>query len=133
MSPEMALDKPAGLKVTIGQLLASAESGALNKLMAEPLRAAVAFRLKKVAPAIDAELRIFNETRIELCEKYGTKSETADNYSIPDDKQAEFQAEFQQLLATEVELRGKVISVFDLGDTKISVADLTALDWLIVE
>lgn len=128
------------MKVTLGDILTSVSPGkdesesAWQRLYKQPLSATESFRLRRLAPQIDAIIMPFYETRAELVKKLGTSiKDKEDAYTLQETAAEEFNKEIQQLLDSEVELEGDTIKFSRLGNATISAADLDRLNWLIIE
>jgi len=124
--------KQGEIAVTIGELFNS--SGALQMLTTERLPATQAFILAKVAKAAGQELEAANETRLKLCQQYGTLSEDQTTYTFPTPEAQEgFEREWCELKAMSVTIKGAQIPIADLRGISITASSLLALSWLIIE
>lgn len=108
-------------------------SAALGVLSNTALPAATSFRLRKLLKAANENFEDYDKTRMELCRKYGVLNEKTNQFEFEPENREKFDAEFTELLESEVELSFEPIKSFDLGDATISAAVLMQLDWLIVE
>jgi hypothetical protein len=120
------------MKLTLHKLVAS--SPALAELASDtklPVR--TSYWAGKVLRKANAELQDYNETRIKLCEQFGTVSADGRKYEFSDDKLPEFQKQVSELLDTEIELPGEPFTLDKLGEATLSPASMMQLDWLIVE
>lgn len=101
-----------------------ANSGALQRLVDEPLPAFDALRLRKVLKTVREEFQTFVEVRNEKIEEYGE-----DGQIDPDDEGWEdFNDEMQELLDGEADVEVEPISIKDLpDDLEISASDLDVL------
>ncbi len=127
------------VKVKLGVVASPGFSAALRKMVEGNLPVRTAFKLKGVIKCVNDELAKYEEVRTSLLKKYGKKKEggeleLGDNNQVqfePDQMQA-FVKEFDELLATEVEL--PTIAVSELGEKlEISTSDLMAVESIVTE
>ena len=88
------------IKTNLKSILNARE--AAKKLSQQELPVKESYRIAKLIKAMDAELVIYNESRIRLCERYGELAENKREYKIL--KGAEFNNELGSLLDMEVSL-----------------------------
>lgn len=124
---EQAEAKAETITVTLADLLASQQ--ALQSLAQQPLPARLAFKLSKVLKAVTKELDTCNETRIKLCDQYGTKREDG-SYKFSKANEELVNKEYNDLVQTQVTIRGEHIDLEDLPGLTISAADVIRLAWL---
>lgn len=82
---------------------------AMRKLAGQELPVQESYRVAKLIKAMNAEIAIYDEARIKLCEKYGELAENKREYTIL--KGAEFNRELSSLLDMEVELDLKKVTL----------------------
>lgn len=101
-----------------------ANSGALQRLVDEPLPAFDALRLRKVLKAVREEFQTFVEVRNEKIEEYGE-----DGQIDPDsDDWEDFNDEMQEVMEKEADVEIEPVSLEDLpDDLEISASDLDVL------
>lgn len=101
---------------------------ALNKLNKLELPVRTAYAVKKNIDALNVQIKFINERRNELINKHGKdgtiKSEDVKAVNA-------FMTDFQQLLDIEEDIDVKAISIDELGDAKLSSADLDALSFML--
>jgi hypothetical protein len=147
------------MRTKLGQMLESYPSlafnvnpediaGPLRRLNAESLIAPTAMAIARVCAVVDAELKLYEDHYIKLCEKYGDKKPNGDGYQIRKDELEVFKAEVGSLLATLVSIPGERIKTGDLravrvvavpgqrtvvseGPINVSGSDLQRMSWLI--
>ena len=103
-----------------------------KRFQSKELPAATSFRLRHVASAVDDAIISFRQENHSLIKKYGAKREDG-IIAVTDENNEAFQQEAGKLLNEEVELPGfQLLTLADLGDTKVSIDDLRALSWLFV-
>lgn len=110
----LSQEQKAALTLTLEDLVRSVK--ALQRLSEQPMPARDAFKLSKIIAEVNRELVAFNQTRAKLC---GTPEEQKKQY--------------EELVATEVEIPGDKLIVERLPDLKISAGDTIALSWLFQE
>ena len=101
---------------------------ALQRLISLELPAATAFKIARAVRPVQAELRGYEQQRVALVRRLGKEKDG--QTTVPPEKFVEFNAEHQALLDVEVELDIMPLSREILGDTKVKVADLMALQFL---
>lgn len=114
------------MKLTNRVIFTSVES--LNKLNNLELPVKVAYAVKKNIDALNVQIKFIGERRNELIEKHGKdrKIDIADKESV-----LAFNKDFNDVLEIEEEVEVKAISIDELGDAKLSSADLDALSFML--
>ena len=105
---------------------------AFQELSETKLRAGASFQLARIIKVVQKELQAFSERRDEIARKYGNAKEDG-SYEIPEEKVGEAQAEFDELLDTELSLTFDPLSVPTLGDAEIKPAMFVVLERFIQE
>lgn len=125
--------------VKLAQLISSAFQTALGDLAQEKLPATTSYKLKKSIKALGEEIKIYNEVRTDLLNKFGDKKEDG-SLSVDDKNNVNFSADnlklfgdaMGELLNTEVEF--VQLKLLELGDkANISANDLLVLDGVVVD
>jgi hypothetical protein len=81
---------------------------------------------------LEPEMKIFEEARVKLLNEYGTK--TGNEVTIPDEKKADVDKEFNELLGIEVTIpHVHKIKMNDFGNFEIAPAQLLTIMWMIDE
>lgn len=113
---------------------------ALGTLAQAKLPIAIGYQISKIIKVVSEELKIIRENQFKIAEKYGERGEDGElverngMYPIPPEKQAEFNAEMEELLSETCNLNIVPINVEKLGDKiELSVADLMALGRFLAE
>lgn len=138
-SIDRAKKKHAAKEAAKGEVLASINElfrsqSALLWLTTERLPATLAFRLSKIAKAVTQEIEAVDETRIKLCQQYGTLNEETKAYDFPTaEVEEKFNQEWAELSAVSVAIKGGPISIGELQGITISAGSLMALSWLVVD
>ena len=116
------------MKIKLETLVAS--NSALMQLAQEKLQAKTAYVLQRNIRIIRDELKTYDATRVDLINsKYGTEQEDG-IYQVMPDKQPAFFQELNPLLAVELELDLRKISLTELT-CPISAAMLLDLEWMV--
>lgn len=127
------------IKIKIGRLVGSHESGALSRLADASMPINTAMRLTELYEDIQGHLLRYEKDRIALLQKHSPKNDDG-TYKLKEDGSADlspdqikaFQDELGLVLHTEVELCGTVLRKANLlSSTAISPNDLRILEWLI--
>lgn len=124
------------MKATIRQLVSS--NSTLQKLCLIPagdsLTLVQAYKIGKIAKAVDAEVRSFEEKKNELIARYG---EVADENGqqvtkVKDEHLTDFIRQIEEMFDLEVDIPGDTFSVSDLPNSiGLTAVDLVNLAWLI--
>lgn len=132
------------MKLTLKELILSVgqpqmgKPGPLSKLLNDSsLPVTISFRLARILKQLNPILDAYEESRIKLCEKYGTKTEFGD-YDFGDQREA-FSAEGDELVSEVLEIQGDKFLIEEISNRKItadgnflSATDFLTLDWLFV-
>lgn len=119
------------IKISLGQLKAVYENGAMEKLADMELPVKSVFKLIKLLKEIEPELKNLDETRIKLIKKYGkeVKDENGEeNIQVKDEEKDNYMKEWIEILNTEVEFDYEKFSLNDLGDIKLNTKDMLVLE-----
>jgi hypothetical protein len=123
--------KPGVIKVKLSTVVDSV--GALQHLAQQPMAARFTYTLSKALRAVQEEVQAFEAARKSLNEKYGTLNAEMNKYDIREEDVAKWEAEYQGLLDTEVDLAIMPVRLEQIGNALMSAAAMFALEWLIVE
>ena len=116
------------MKIKLETLVVS--NSALMQLAQEKLQAKTAYMLQRNIRIIRDELKTYDATRVDLINsKYGTKQEDG-TYQVLPDKQPAFFQELNPLLAVDLELDLRKISLTELT-CPVSAAMLLDLEWMV--
>lgn len=125
---QQAEAKEAEITVTLAELLASQQ--ALQSLANERMPARHAFKLSKILKSVTKELDACNEARLKMCDQYGKKQEDG-SYKFSKSNETLVNAEFADLIKTEVTIRGELLDLDGLPGLTISAASVILLGWLV--
>lgn len=126
------------MKITLEKLINSAssnetEKSPLNKLLDTKLPVKTSYRISRVISKIEPEIKLFNQTRLELIKKHGKEDKETGQYNIPKKSIEKFTKEINELLTQEIEIDFDCVKIEELGDITIEPSILVSLDWLITE
>lgn len=108
---------------------------ALQKLADAPLKAKLAWQISRILKVVDTEMQSFNETRMQLINKYGEKDESGElitdeqgNCRIMPDKLIDFTNEINELVSTEIEINANKIKMENLDDVNFTPGEMATLE-----
>ena len=117
------------MKLKLSQIVEATQP--LTRLGSEKLSAKIAFRLKRNIEAVNPVLQTFNQECDRLRkDKYGATGKNG--LTVPPENRDPFQKEINEMLAEEVDVEIRVITLDELT-CEIAALDLEALEWMIVE
>ncbi len=121
------------ITVKLSDLVNSTET--LQKLAQKDFKAKLAWSISRLLKAADAEIQNFNEARMELIKKYGEKDETGElisdengNCKIPPEVTKDFNAEFVDLINSEIEINANKLQLDLFEDTNFTPSDMAILE-----
>ena len=121
------------INVKLNDLINSTET--LQKLAKKDFKAKLAWTIAKLLKLVENEIQGFNDTRMNLINKYGVKdaegqliTDDKGNCKIEADSLEQFTNELNELLDTEVELNINKIDMNLLEDIDFTPADMVALE-----
>jgi hypothetical protein len=125
----------------LSKLAAPEFKSALHKLMEAPLPVKTTFRLKKLVVALEAELKIFEETRELIVRDFGEKSEDGQlkfneqgMIKLDISRASEWQPKLAELMMLESSIDIPKLTLSDFGETlQLSANELFALGDVISE
>ena len=123
------------MKVKLGKLVASED--AFKTLFDTDMKPSLGYELKTVYDAISGHIKNFKEVRQEAFKKHGEASKNEEGVEIltvPKDKFEEFNAELDEVIEKEIEVKVKKVKVSEFEDAGVEKVDpkiFFALDWLI--
>lgn len=121
------------INVKLSELLDSTET--LKKLSQKDFKAKLAWSISRLLKAAEQEIQEFNDTRMNLINKYGEKGD--DGQLVTDDKGncriipeniQEFSNELNELINTEVEINANPIDIELLEDLEFTPTEMTQLE-----
>ena len=121
------------MKVKLVEIVNSTD--AFNKIAAQPMKAAVSFKVAKNLKTLSEELAIFEQSRGDLILKFG-KEDDEGNVSIEPNTKGmnEFQKELSELLNVKIDLNGfKKIKLSQLSKCELTPQEMASLEFAIEE
>lgn len=103
--------------------------GSLNKLIDEPLPAKISFKLMKLLNQLNQEVKLIEDQRTKLIKKFAGEEGT----TVKDENKEQFIKELTEILEEFVDISWEPVSIDALGDIKMSVAELSKVQYLFVE
>jgi len=99
------------------------------------LKARSAYAVSKILKAADEEMATFNDTRMNLIQKYGEKDENGElksdengNVHIVTESLETFNQELRELMDTQIEINANKIQIYDIEDVEFTPAEMAQLD-----
>lgn len=121
------------IQVKLGVILNSIDT--LQRLSQQNFKAKLAWQIARLVNAIESELQVFNQTRLNLITKYAQTddedklvTDENNNYIIKPENIDTFNSELNELINTEVELNANKISFKDLEELNFTPNDLSTLE-----
>ena len=126
------------IKLTVKQLVDAAtgnQSGsALSRFFALDKPVSVAWRNRGQIKACTEEMKLYEERRIALCDKHGTKDETNGNYKFEGDSLNAFRSELEELGKQIVDIPGEPIKLSELGTgSRLSESDANLIEMFLTD
>ena len=120
------------ITITLNDIRVGKDNFAL--LLNQPMNARAAYRVTRLAKALDAEYELFIDGQRKLIDKYGAHDDNGElielengAIKIQEDKIDECNRELQELVATEVEINADKIQMSDLENTNLTPNQLITL------
>lgn len=113
------------IKVKLNDVVNATE--AFNKIMQQPVKGSLAFRIARLARELNKEMQTFNEERQKILQKYAKRDENGElitlengNVTFDNDKLAEVNTEFDSLLNTELEINAEKIPMNEIDSFELT-------------
>lgn len=107
----------------------------LSKLAQKPMKAKLAYNVGRMLKQVENEMNSFNTTRMDLIKKYGEKDENGElivyddnNYRVSQESVQEFNDEFNELIASTIELNANKINFEDLEELDFTPQEMVLLE-----
>ena len=121
------------IKIKVQELVNS--TAALQKLSNMSLKAKLAWQVARLLKAADAEIQVFNETRMNLLKKYGEKDENdklitdeKGNCKIVTGETEAFSNELNELLNTKIEINSNPLKFSEIENIDFTPAEISQLE-----
>ena len=115
------------MKVSLGEIYMS--TTVMNKLIDAPLSAKLSFRLVRVMKEMNDILKNLEDERAKLIKKYGQDGGDG-NITVSEDNKNKFLEEFYALLEEKIEINWEQMDPDVLGDTPLSVGEISKIGFL---
>lgn len=106
---------------------------ALQALAATSLPVKLAYKIARVLPLVNAELKAYNAARDGLLKQHGKPDEAGRMFSIEGAGIALFTEGIELLHAEEVCIDFPAVSIEALGESKMTPAQLASLDFMLTD
>mgnify|MGYP003144408038 CR=1 FL=1 len=126
------------MKVTLAALISPVTQEALSVILTQPVSFKVRHNLTRIQESVGTELETFDKTKLEMLEKFVVKD--GDDFKSNGNGglifkskkgEAEFVKEWNELVSTEITIKGEKIDESSLDKIEMSVVQGIALGWLI--
>jgi hypothetical protein len=103
----------------------------LARLANERMPAKLAYAIAKNLRMVNQELGDYDKARLALLDVFGKLNPETKQYDIPPEKKDQADAEYAELVQTEVKFSPHQINVETLGDLFVTPGELAVLYWMI--
>lgn len=121
------------IQLKIADLLNSTD--VLQKLAGKELKAKLAWQVGRMLKEAEKEIQSFNETRMQLINKYGSKDEKGElvmdennNCKIEPESISNFSNELNELIASEIEINAHKIKIDDIENINFTPSEMAQLE-----
>jgi len=120
------------MKITIKKLQEMEPS--LGKILKKDMPFKTAYRLKKIAGTMMAEMKIIRDTQNDIVKKHGdADKDNSNSYKVPPSKMKEYMKDWDAFNDTEIEIVLAKIPMDCLEKVEMNALDVATLDDLIEE
>lgn len=106
---------------------------ALGRVAQKDVEIKTALKIARILKGLNSEYETYEKLRVNLIKKYAKQKEGEEFLEVPKEKLPEFSVELKELLQSKIELELQTIKIEELGDIKISSADLMSLEPILLE
>lgn len=121
------------IQLKIADLLNSTD--VLQKLAGKELKAKLAWQVGRMLKEAEKEIQSFNETRMQLINKYGSKDENGElvmdennNCKIEPESINNFSNELNELIESEIEINAHKIKIDDIENINFTPSEMAQLE-----
>jgi hypothetical protein len=121
------------IKVSLNDVVNSTQT--FNKLMQQPFKGSLAFKIARLARELEKEMQTFNDERMKIIRKYGKKDENGElivgedgNVSFENDKINDLNSEFNSLLETELEINADKLPMDSIDEFELTPQEIIGLE-----
>lgn len=100
----------------------------LLQLLNKPFPVKVSYAIRKNYEALTSIANTFESKRLQLCEQHGTISEDGTQYEFTEEKQALVNAEYENYLSEDADVKIHKIDIEEFGTSEISATELGSLE-----
>lgn len=124
------------METTLGKLLESAQTLAELREV-KGLKSTTAYRIAKIASKAGEEIKLYDEQRTAICEKYAQKDDDGNPvvkngvYDIPTEKLSNFTKEVTELQEENVVLDVKKITLEDIENVGLSAVQVEHIEFIL--
>jgi len=116
------------MKLKIREVLEAAP--VLKKITVFSLPVKVSYNIMRNMKKIEHELKPFEQSRLNLVEKYGKESEDGGKVTVADENLQSFYKDVASLLEEEVEVDLRLIKVEQLEEVKLTPNEIQCIDFI---
>ena len=113
------------MKITINEAYNIFQN--LNELADKDLPIKTSYKILKLAKQLQIEMDVMEESRKKIAAKY-----SEDGESVDADKVSDFRKDFAEILNQEIEVEWEKIPIEELGDIKLNVKTMSAIEQLVI-
>lgn len=113
------------IEITINDLINSGDI--FRNLAQQPIKMRVAYNIARIIREIENEMKLFEETRRKLFDKYGEKDENGEllinadgNITITPENISLYNNEIQEVLNTSITLNAEKLNIEDLENIELT-------------
>ena len=121
------------IKVSLSDVVNSSET--FGKLMQQPFKGSLAFKIARLARELDKEMQTFNDERVKIGRKYGKKDDKGElvvnkdgNIEFEEDKIDELNNEFNSLLETEIEINADKLPMNSIDEFELTPREVLGIE-----
>ncbi len=121
------------IKVNLNDVVNSTQT--FNKLMQQPFKGSLAFKIARLARELEKEMQTFNNERMKIIRKYGKKDENGEliidengNVNFDTDKINELNNEFNSLLETELEINADKLPMDSIDEFELTPQEVIGIE-----
>ena len=126
------------IKVSLNDIVSSVDT--FQTIMGQSFKGSLAFKIARLARELNKEMETFNEQRRKILNEYCVKDENGElkpdengNVQIIPDKINEFNNEFSNLLATEVEINADKLPMDSMDSFDITPQQMLNIEMFFEE
>ena len=121
------------IKIKLSDVVNSTET--FNKIMQQPFKGSLAFKIARLARELEKEMQTFNDERMKMIRKYGKKDKNDElivsdngNVEFENDKIDELNNEFNSLLETEIDINADKLPMDSIDEFELTPQEVIGLE-----